>query len=394
MRIGVNCIHIDSSYAGGINTYTLGLLRGLARVGDAHEFRIYANTRNRELFAPLTRQKNFELVVFDARSIEMRRLLGRGSFLTMLPSLTKHVHNRAYASITSKIDAECDVVYTPTNTLLAYNSRKPTVLSMHDIQHLHFPQFFSWAQRLSRTVTYELSARYANYLQASSEFIKADLLQQYALHEEQLVVIPEGVDLGVFARSTAGPGTQSSQDLPRRFLFFPAQLWPHKNHITVLRALEKLRRERDLRIPLIMTGASYSAAPSLLAFVKDNAMDDQVTYLGKVPFAELLNLYHRATFLITAVLYESSSLPVLEAAAAGTPIIASRIPPNEEMSRILKLSLFDPLDSVELARLLEDVWFNESLVKEHVKHNHENVSYYSWENVASRYLEFFRRVVN
>src|SRR5262249_27835395 len=139
--------------------------------------------------------------------------------------------------------------------------------------------------------------------------------------------------------------------LPENFLFYPAQLWPHKNHITVLRALNGLKANHGLEIPLVLTGATFSAADQIFGYVKANGMD-YVHYLGKVPFTDLASLYRSARFVITSVLYESSSLCILEAAAAGTPVIASRTPPNVEMSRVLDLNLFEPLDKEELMLLL------------------------------------------
>jgi len=105
-------------------------------------------------------------------------------------------------------------------------------------------------------------------------------------------------------------------------------------------------------------------------------------------------LYQRAAFLVTAVLYESSSLPILEAAAAGTPIIASRTPPNEELSRLLQLNLFDPLDTDQLAQLIFELWGDEKTVSAQAAYNRERIAFYSWDNAARKYLHFFERIVS
>jgi glycosyltransferase involved in cell wall biosynthesis len=393
MRIGINCISLDKNYAGGINTFTFGLLDGFARVRGMHSFIVFVNSDNQPLFQRWTGVSNFKFVTVGAGAIKMRKLLRRFSVVFGSAALYRWCSNFLFNSVIQLMDDQCDLIYTPTTVLLSYNSRAATVLSMHDIQQYHFPGFFSWNERAVRRLTYPLSTQFATHLQASSDFVKRDLLEHFhALSEEKITVIPEGVDIEAFSRhgETAAPHDYA---VPDRFLFFPAQLWPHKNHITVLKALRRLRDESGLIIPLVLTGADYSAAPAIREFIKTNSMDF-VHLLGKVPFEMLVSLYHRAAFLITAVLYESSSLPVLEAAASGTPIIASRTPPNEQLGSILRLNLFAPHDDVALAELLLQLWSDPTIGALQAKYNSEHVAYYSWENAAIRYLALFETVTS
>ena len=122
---------------------------------------------------------------------------------------------------------------------------------------------FTWNERKVRSVTYPLSARYATHLQASSRFLKRDLIEHlHGVTEEKVTVIPEGVDISLFSAKTDA-ACLDKYKLPSRFLFFPAQLWPHKNHITVLRALLSLREKQGLQIPLVLTGANDSAGEGI-----------------------------------------------------------------------------------------------------------------------------------
>jgi len=264
---------------------------------------------------------------------------------------------------------------------------------MHDLQHVHYPQFFPLWLRKVRRIQYGLSAERATYLQASSEFIRQDLLSHYRnLRSDHVVVIPEGVMIEQFSRPSQ-VDIATKYRLPSQFLYFPAQLWLHKNHITVLRALRHLQREKGWKISLVLTGAKSSGAEQIFSYIKEHQMD-YVYYLGKVPFPDMVALYQRARFFITAVLYESSSLPFLEAAAAGCPVIASDTPPNREMAQILRASLFDPLNDRELASLLGRIWENDALRLTQSAHNRTKIDYYSWDNAARRYLEFIESRVS
>jgi len=161
----------------------------------------------------------------------------------------------------------------------------------------------------------------------------------------------------------------------------------------VLKALKQIEVQEGLQVPLVMTGAKYKATSAIFDFISSQDMD-YVHYLGNVPFEELVALYQRASFLISAGLYESNSLPVLEAAASGTAIIASRIPPNEELTRVLQLNLFDPLDVAGLARLIQTLWHDEETASAQTVHNLRQVSIYSWENAARKYVSLFEKIAN
>lgn len=288
---------------------------------------------------------------------------------------------------------ESDILYTPTVVLQWFNGRKPAVLSMHDIQQVHHPEFFSWPRRLSRRITYGLSARYADYLQANSLFTKKDMLAHFReLSPDQVEVIPSGVTIERFAAPSA-PDVCGRYSLPERFLFYPAQLWPHKNHLTVLKALKQIEMDHGLRIPLVLTGAKFAAAPKIFEFIADQSMG-YVRHLGKLPIQDMVALYQKAAFMITATLHESSSLPILEAAAAGTPVIASKIPPIEELGQVLQLNLFNPLDARELERLILELWKDEKTASSQAANNRRQIAHFSWDNTARKYLHFFEKVLN
>lgn len=394
MRVAINCIGLDPSYVSGVTTYTRGLLGGLANTANGHQFRLYATRGNQGLFEGLRHSKSFEVIVTDERSQVLRKSICRAALLSLSEKVYESTSNLLFRGISEMMDRDADIVYTPCTVLQSFGSRRPNVLSMHDIQHVHYPEFFIWPRRLSRHITYGLSARHADFFQASSEFSKQDFLRYFrCISPEQISVIPEGVHIEEFATPVDTICLCDRYALPERFLLFPGQLWLHKNHLILLRALKQIELTRGLRIPLVLTGGKYSSASSVLRYITDQTMT-YVHYLGRVPFKDLVGLYQKARYLVMPSLHESNSLPVLEAAAAGTPVIASSIPPNEELARVLQLNLFDPLNQEELERLLVRQWEDESEGVAQAMHNRKHVAVYSWENAAKQYLQLFERAIN
>jgi glycosyltransferase involved in cell wall biosynthesis len=395
LRVGVNCLRIYPSYNGGTNSFTLGLLDGFARVGTAHEFKIFVTPWNRELFEKHEALPNFEVVEIDESEHRWLRRLHRFLPLGVKNRLPVEAPNRVFGSrVADLLAREADVIYVPyvpPPRLFPFPD-VPTVYSIHDIQQVHFPEFFTPEEHVEREASFAKCVDHATVIQASSRSMARDFWDHFPkLNESNVEVIPEGVDVELFARNDSGNDVVARYRLPASFLFTPAQLWHHKNHLTILKALKRLK-DRGLVVPWVLTGAEYNAAEGIFEFVRDNGLEDQFFHLGVVPFEDVIALHHSARFLVTASLYESSSLPVLEAAAAGTPIIAGRIPPHEEMAEHLEMRLFAPTDDEELAAVLEEAWADDETSEAQAAANREGVQRYSWDNAAFMYLQLFERL--
>ena len=200
MRVGINCLDVNPSFVGGVTTYTVGLLEGFASAGNGCQFRIFVTGENQHLFEQFRGRDHFEIIDIGDRLFSLRTKVCRAALLSCSSKLFKFSNDLAFEKTRKLMDDESDVLYTPSPVLRCFNSRKPTVLTMHDIQHVHHPEFFSWPRRLSRNITYGLSARHASYLQANSQYTKKDFLAHFPeLSPEQIEVIPVGVNVERFA---------------------------------------------------------------------------------------------------------------------------------------------------------------------------------------------------
>ncbi len=203
-------------------------------------------------------------------------------------------------------------------------------------------------------------------------------------------MIPEGVNIDEFGTPVDTSHPIFAISYPGTISLSPA-VGHTKNHITLLRALKHIEETRGLQIPLVMTGGSFSAAPRILSYLADQTMD-YVRYLGTVTFPDLIALYQKAALLVMPSLHESNSLPILEAAAARTPVLAARIP-NEELAQTFQLTLFEPLSHEELAAFILQFWEDPSKAEAQVPHNSNEIIKYSWDNSARRYQQFFEKMV-
>ena len=158
-----------------------------------------------------------------------------------------------------------------------------------------------------------------------------------------------------------------------------------------MKSLIWLEEQKNISIPLVLTGAKASGAEKVLKFIEENKLSN-VYYIGKVPFEDIISLYKRARFLISASLHESSCLPVLEAAASGVPIITSDIPPNVEMSKDILMNIFPATDHAFLGNMIADLLTKTDVLSNQINHNRISIENYSWKKIAKKYLDFFEKI--
>lgn len=375
MKIGINLIDLKRNYRGGLNSYVFGLLHNFDKI-SRKKIIIYCKSDISD---------ELQKLGYSTKVVKINKLYYLIKFFIILFNLEniyKIIENFIYRDIKKDVETNCSIFYCPLTVLKPYNLRIPTVVSMHDIQHFHFPQNFNYLQRKFRDITFNLSVKYCNYFQASTDFIKSDLIKSYKIKKDKIFVINEGVS-EIFSSNTKKDNN---------FLFFPAQLWQHKNHITVLKAIKILRNKYKKNIKIIMVGQKFSAYKNVKYFIDDNKQLD-IDYKGIVNFEELLRLYRSCRFVISPAIYESSSLPVLEAAKMNKPIICSDSPSNVEMSKNFKLNLFKKYNPNHLAKLIYSLWENQDKIKYQTIYNQKKIMLLSWSNIASKYLFQFNKIV-
>lgn len=394
MKIGIDCRHLNFKFKEGINTYTFGLINGFQYIDKKIEFVIFVNLGQKKIIKSYIKNKNIKILEIGNSIGPLRKLLLILPVILNSVSLWTYINNIYYnlSGINKFIETNCSILYTPTTVLNTYNLNIPTVVSMHDIQHVHFRKYFSNLELILRNLKFKSTINNVNFIQASSSFIKKDLNKNFPSFKiDNIIVISEGVDINKFKEDNIKL-FNSSLILPKNFIFYPAQTWFHKNHITILKALLLLKK-RNINIPLIMCGSKKSAHNSIIEFIKSNKLEN-VFHLGIVSDEELLFLYKKCKFLITASIYESSSLPILEAAAVGVNVIASKTEPNLEIASKLKINLYEKYDHIFLSELLVKLYNKNSEQKnlKNINYNKDIIKEYSWAKIAELYVEFFLKI--
>lgn len=372
MRIGVNLFFFNPSYKGGINTFVYGLIDGILN-----------NLKNKDKIIVYSIHK----LDFKSSKIEIISIPRIYLFLYLIikfstffknDNLTLKLSNFLFNKISNKINSQCDVFYCPSSYLFPFNLKIKSVVSVHDIQFKHFPENFSLYQRRIQNCFFNITMKYSNFIQASSKFIKKDILTNFEIKSEKIFIISEGVD---FKNKIVHKRNNS-----RLTFFMPAQIWPHKNHLLVLNSFKKLVK-KNKNLKLILVGRNYMKF-DIQKFIFQNDLSKYISYLGLVSDKVLRKLYSSSDFVICPAIYESSSLPFLEAISYGSNVIASDIEPNIEYSSIFKVDIFKRNSQNDFCKVIESC-ISKPYNNKISLYNFQQLRNFNWKNVGKKYYELF-----
>ncbi len=282
-----------------------------------------------------------------------------------------------------------ELLYFPSVTRLAVETDIPSVVAVHDTQHRrqpHFPEYASnglWSEIES---TLRLAAKRSVLMVAESEVGREDLLQAYAdfgLTPDRVMVVPYTVPsyLRDCDLASAPARARATFNLPARYLFYPANFIPHKNHVALIEALGIVRRRYGLSPTLVLVG---DRGPGLRARTHAEVMDaarrvgvtDQLRYLGFVDDDELATLYAAAEILVMPSYFGPTNLPIVEAWAACCPVITADIRGIREMCQDAAL-LVDPGSVDDIADAIHRLWTDDAAQASLVSRANERLKSFS-----------------
>jgi len=269
------------------------------------------------------------------------------------------------------------------------------VLLVPDIQHEYHPEFFSPEQLAERRKIYQDAVQQAMHIGAISEFTRRSLIERYHVPPDKITTLYLAADPIYHARTYSPQQEQrvlqKYQLPPGEYLFYPANTWPHKNHLTLLQALVILRERYRMRPLLVCTGASKESHEELLRFVATHHLEKQVRFLGYLPLEELPILYANAMLMTYPSLFEGFGMPILEAMWSGAPVIASNVTSIPEVAGEAAL-LLPPKAPESWAEHIYLLATRSDLRNELRQRGFRQARKFSWRRFTVQVLQIFKRV--
>lgn len=397
LRIAINAQLSPSSGYGGVVSVLMGLVKALGELHDGPEEYVIVASVDDGWLAPLIgpNQRVMRHTPPPAppasrlekaiRPVErmvrggLRRVLRRPPPKPILPRSDGLFEGLG-----------CAVVHFPYQHYVI--NALPSIFQPWDLQHLHFPEFFSAWESVYRETMYRTGCALAHTVVVASEFTRKDLEQRYAIPPEKIVVIPPGPPLAAYQPVAEADleAVRLRYNIRQPLALYPAVTWPHKNHLRLLEALALLRDRDGLRLNLVCTGHRTKRFPAIAERVTALHLADQVSFTGTAPDGDLNALYRLADFVVFPSLFEGFGAPPLEAWLAGRAVAASGTSALSELLGDAAL-IFDPLSVESITGALRAMMTQPALRADLAARGAGRLGRYAWPRAAKRFRAVYRR---
>ncbi|PIP33141.1 hypothetical protein COV53_03785 [Candidatus Gottesmanbacteria bacterium CG11_big_fil_rev_8_21_14_0_20_37_11] len=411
MRIGV--VPFLDRQGGGIYQYTVTMLQALLIIkkdGFSDEFIIFSTNSNHPLIIEL-RKQDFQIISLEPSSIKEKLkhviktnidekwIFNTYSYLT---GLSRIRHKKIDLNSIKRRDKirnhflsyKTDLIIYTAPTSLSFEVNIPYVMPIHDLQHRlqpEFPEVSADGEFEEREYLYSNGIKQATMILAESEVGKEDIIRFYdkdkKLNRNKIKIlpyIPSFVDIK--NNDEVGIKVREKFHLPKRYLFYPAAFWPHKNHLRIIKALDVINDKYKCKIPIVFCG-SYIGKYRKESYdeVRETAKKFSIEtyYLDYVKDSDLVGLYTGAEALVMPTFFGPTNIPVIEAWVVGCPVITSDIRGIREQVGDAAL-LVDPKNEKDIARGIYKLWTDGKLRKNLISKGKMKVKSYSFDDYCRR----------
>lgn len=388
--IGISTLPLSPGMVGGSEPFFREMFSQLTQKSADNEFILFCTLGNYRTFKKHC-VKNVQIEIVDAipiplahKKIEFKinrilKRIGINNCLRTKREYNLHLLHFPFTSIDIP-DIECS-----------------SVITVHDLQHEYHPEFFSEEQLVNRRHDFGDAISKAGRIIAVSNYTKDTIIEIYDIPEERISVVYEGVNANIFKKAIEDHAGMERirrlYGLDEKYVFYPANLWLHKNHKRLIKALRILRDDFKIEINLVLTGQSYDKKDQYMDMIINYNLREHVKMLGYVPREHLPYIYSNANLLVFPSLFEGFGLPVLEAMAARCPVVCSNNTSLPEVSGDAAI-LFNAEDPEDIAFTISKVLNDEELRNSLIDRGKENIKLFSWKETAKETLKVYHHAIN
>ncbi len=277
----------------------------------------------------------------------------------------------------------CSIFWSPhfSSTFLPVFAKK-RITTIHDTFHLSNRKYLNIVQFYYAKLLYFFAVLWSDDVITVSHF-SAKELGRYFNVKNKLTVIYNGVDYKQFSEINEEQKFLIQKKYPQKYLLCVGNIKPHKNLSVVIEAFNKVIL-KDENYYLVIVGKKDGFINADTNLLKQDKKETHIIFTDFVEDAELISLYQNADTFIFPSLYEGFGLPPLEALAASTRVLVSKLDPMIEICGD-RVEYFNPDNAKELADLI----LRKADVKIGKKEITKFLEQYSWKNSVKNHLIYF-----
>lgn len=358
MRIGINTRSLLGQKMEGFGNYTLELVARITKAQPEHTFVLYfdrpvdpqfkfgSNVVCKSIFPP-TRHPFLYVIWFQWR---LKRAIQKD---------------------------QLDLFWSP-DGMLPLGLKIATLSTIHDLNFEHFPKDLPWLVSKYYRYYFPKFAQQASKIITVSQTTKDDIIARYAIASDKITVVYNGVNQ-VYQSMNTDEKIQfiQAQNLPENYFLFVGSLHPRKNIQRLLAAYQNFA-EHNSDTQLIIVGSAMWDAQK---FEIKTEFDHRIHFLGHLDTQKLARIMAAATAFIYIPYFEGFGMPLAEAMATQTPILAGNKSCLPEIAANAALYV-DPFDIEDIANGMKKIKNDVDLQSELKQKGLERVKAFDWDHAA------------
>jgi glycosyltransferase involved in cell wall biosynthesis len=377
-RIGID-VTSALTQGGGIGRYTRELIRALVSINSADELHLFSARipDSKPLSESLPSAVN---VAYHPAPLS-ERWLYRLWYRVRLPVPIQWV------------TGPLDLFHSPDFVLPPTSGNIPTLLTVHDLSFLHYPETFPNAlvDYLNRIVPWSVNR--ATHILADSKSTKEDLLSSWQIPAEKVTVLYSGVNeqFRPLEDSSKIAAVRQKYGLDERpYVFAVGTVQPRKNYQMLIRAFRPLA----MRLPhnLAFAGGKGWLDEGMKSEVERQGLKERVRFTGFVADEDLPALYCGASLLAFPSLYEGFGLPILEAMACGLPCIISDASSLPEVGGDAAIQL-PPTNEIMWTEAMLELLTDEEKQAQMIETGFIQARSFSWNKAAKELVQVYNSLL-
>ena len=374
MRVGIDLLWLKVGKVGGTESYIRNLLDGFYEYYDNKEFQfvLFLAKDNHHTFDKYFDKENFIKIIMPIQSKNVAIRIIKENLL-----LDKYAK-----------DNNIDLMFVPVYSKPLFKNKKiPYIITIHDLQALHYPEYFSKIKNLWLKYAWKRCAITADRIIAISNFVKKDIEDKLEIATNKIEVIYNPItNLENFEDFDKIKSKYNIKE--NNYYYTISALWPHKNLKTLILVMKKLKEENNaLDKKLVITGVSGKALSEINQLIHDLNLNKEVVFTGFISNEERNSLYKNAKIFLFPSVFEGFGMPPVEAMMLGTPVITTKLTSIYEVTQGKAYYVEDPYNVDEWAELIK-------YLNENSNHTKETFKEYELKNITNQYLNLFKEMVN
>ncbi len=362
-EIAIDLLWLRPKKVGGTEFYIRNLLDGLMQLKEPFRFVLVAARDNADTFTHYLADKRFRMLTAPVESEKIGRRL-----------VWQNLSENRFLRKNGLRVCFCPVFFRP-----FFNGGVAWMNTIHDIQAYHYPKYHPFYE-----VAYSWLCWYANRLFSKkvvviSEYVKQDLVEHFHFNPEKIQVIYNPIAVeepgeGVFGALRQKYGVEKGA-----YYYTLSQLIPHKNLMTLVSVMEKVRRDNlDLPQKLLISGVSGFQSEKLKALIREKHLEDVVCLTGFVENDEKFCLLKNCRAFLFPSVFEGFGMPPVEAMLLQAPVITTRCTCIPEVTQNMANYVEDPYSVSDWIAQME---------KNPSGENRLDASVYEKERISRQYLD-------